>query len=71
MQEMGHEPETSLEKEAVCSDDDVFLLTHDNIKALKLLLCQVPASLPTSPCSLGMPLVCFRAVTRGLALRIC
>ncbi|KAJ8260902.1 hypothetical protein COCON_G00166250 [Conger conger] len=41
MQEMGHEPETSLEKEAVCSDDDVFLLTHENIKALKLLLCQL------------------------------
>ncbi|KAJ8393958.1 hypothetical protein AAFF_G00054910 [Aldrovandia affinis] len=41
MGEMGHEPETSLEKEAVCSDDDVFLLTHENIKALKLLLCQL------------------------------
>lgn len=41
MQEMGHEPETSLEKEAVCHDDDVFLLTQENIKALKLLLCQL------------------------------
>ncbi|XP_064163982.1 protein regulator of cytokinesis 1 [Anguilla rostrata] len=41
MQEMGHEPETSLEKEAVCNDDDVFLLTQENIKALKLLLCQL------------------------------
>ncbi|XP_036386046.1 protein regulator of cytokinesis 1 [Megalops cyprinoides] len=41
MGEMGHEPETSLEKEAVSSDDDVFLLTHENIKALQLLLCQL------------------------------
>lgn len=56
MQEMGHEPETSLEKEAVCSDDDVFLLTHENIKALKLLLCQVAESLPMRPCGLGMAL---------------
>lgn len=41
MEEMGHEPETSLEKESVGHDEDVFLLTHENIKALKLLLCQV------------------------------
>ncbi|XP_064153439.1 protein regulator of cytokinesis 1-like isoform X2 [Anguilla rostrata] len=41
MAEMGHEPETSLEKEAVCDDTDTFLLTHDNIKALQLLLCQL------------------------------
>ncbi|KAJ8287076.1 hypothetical protein GJAV_G00046750 [Gymnothorax javanicus] len=41
MREMGHQPETSLEREAVCSDEDVFLLTHENIKALKLLLCQL------------------------------
>ncbi|KAI1881982.1 hypothetical protein AGOR_G00245820 [Albula goreensis] len=41
MGEMGHEPETSLEKEAVCSDEDAFLLTKENIKALELLLCQL------------------------------
>ncbi|KAL7854175.1 hypothetical protein AOLI_G00210190 [Acnodon oligacanthus] len=41
MDEMGHEPETSLEKESVCSDTDIFLLTHENIKALKLLLSQL------------------------------
>ncbi|XP_062867806.1 protein regulator of cytokinesis 1 [Trichomycterus rosablanca] len=41
MDEMGHEPETSLERESVSSDTDIFLLTHDNIKALKLLLAQL------------------------------
>ncbi|XP_018606898.1 protein regulator of cytokinesis 1 isoform X1 [Scleropages formosus] len=41
MAEMGHEPETSLERESVCNEADVFLLTHENIKALKLLLCQL------------------------------
>lgn len=41
MDEMGHEPETSLEQESVCPDTDIFLLTHENIKALKLLLSQV------------------------------
>ncbi|XP_036382775.1 protein regulator of cytokinesis 1-like [Megalops cyprinoides] len=41
MAEMGHEPETSLEREAVCNDADIFLLTHENIKALRLLLCQM------------------------------
>ncbi|KAJ8397110.1 hypothetical protein AAFF_G00009640 [Aldrovandia affinis] len=41
MAEIGHEPETSLEKEAVCNDTDIFLLTHENIKALRLLLCQL------------------------------
>uniref|UniRef100_A0A674EBG7 Zgc:86764 n=1 Tax=Salmo trutta TaxID=8032 RepID=A0A674EBG7_SALTR len=41
MEEMGHEPETSLEKESVGHDEDVFLLTHENIKALKLLLSQM------------------------------
>ncbi|KAI4879679.1 hypothetical protein NFI96_032008 [Prochilodus magdalenae] len=41
MDEMGHEPETSLERESVCSDTDIFLLTHENIKALKLLLSQL------------------------------
>ncbi|MCJ8740927.1 hypothetical protein PDJAM_G00064660 [Pangasius djambal] len=40
MDEMGHEPETSLERESVCPDTDIFLLTHENIKALKLLLSQ-------------------------------
>ncbi|XP_016368247.1 protein regulator of cytokinesis 1-like [Sinocyclocheilus rhinocerous] len=38
MDEMGHEPESSLERESICPDSDIFLLTHDNIKALKLLL---------------------------------
>ncbi|XP_053543900.1 protein regulator of cytokinesis 1 [Ictalurus punctatus] len=41
MDEMGHEPETSLEQESVCPDTDIFLLTHENIKALKLLLSQL------------------------------
>ncbi|KAI5096475.1 hypothetical protein C0J45_13369 [Silurus meridionalis] len=41
MDEMGHEPETSLERESVCPDTDIFLLTHENIKALKLLLSQL------------------------------
>ena len=40
MEEMGHEPETSLERESVCSDQDIFLLTHENINALKLLLAK-------------------------------
>ncbi|XP_041916257.1 protein regulator of cytokinesis 1 isoform X1 [Alosa sapidissima] len=39
--EMGHDPETSLEREAVSDDPDVFLLTHDNIKALQLLVGQL------------------------------
>lgn len=42
MDEMGHEPESSLERESICPDTDIFLLTHDNIKALTLLLSQVP-----------------------------
>ncbi|XP_051733713.1 protein regulator of cytokinesis 1 isoform X1 [Ctenopharyngodon idella] len=41
MDEMGHEPESSLERESICPDTDIFLLTHDNIKALKLLLSQL------------------------------
>ncbi|TRY99380.1 hypothetical protein DNTS_002001 [Danionella cerebrum] len=41
MDEMGHEPESSLERESICPDADIFLLTHDNIKALKLLLTQL------------------------------
>uniref|UniRef100_A0A671M3X7 Protein regulator of cytokinesis 1-like n=1 Tax=Sinocyclocheilus anshuiensis TaxID=1608454 RepID=A0A671M3X7_9TELE len=41
MDEMGHEPESSLERESICPDSDIFLLTHDNIKALKLLLSQL------------------------------
>ncbi|XP_067279637.1 protein regulator of cytokinesis 1 [Pseudorasbora parva] len=41
MDEMGHEPESSLERESICPDTEIFLLTHDNIKALKLLLSQL------------------------------
>ncbi|XP_007240917.3 protein regulator of cytokinesis 1 isoform X1 [Astyanax mexicanus] len=41
MDEMGHEPETSLERDSVGSDTDIFLLTHENIQALKLLLSQL------------------------------
>ncbi|XP_076836411.1 protein regulator of cytokinesis 1 isoform X2 [Brachyhypopomus gauderio] len=41
MDQMGHEPETSLERESVCPDTDIFLLTHENIQALKLLLSQL------------------------------
>lgn len=41
MDEMGHEPESSLERDSICPDADIFLLTHENIKALKLLLSQV------------------------------
>lgn len=52
MDEMGHEPETSLEKESVSSDTDIFLLTHENIKALKLLLAQV-----TAPMSMNVMLM--------------
>lgn len=41
MDEMGHEPDSSLERDSISPDADIFLLTHDNIKALKLLLSQV------------------------------
>ncbi|XP_028828432.1 protein regulator of cytokinesis 1 isoform X1 [Denticeps clupeoides] len=41
MEEMGHDPETSLEKDSVCNDADIFLLTKENIKALQLLLTQL------------------------------
>ncbi len=46
MNEMGHEPESSLERESICPDTDIFLLTHDNIKALKLLFSQVQIFFP-------------------------
>ncbi|MBN3310032.1 PRC1 regulator, partial [Amia calva] len=41
MSEIGHSPETSVEKEAVCDDADVFLLTNENIKALQMLKFQL------------------------------
>lgn len=41
MEDMGHKLETSLEKESVCHGEEIFLLTHENIKALQLLLSQV------------------------------
>lgn len=41
MNEIGHNPETTLEKDAVCDDADTFLLTSENIKALKLIVCQL------------------------------
>ncbi|XP_055722377.1 protein regulator of cytokinesis 1-like isoform X1 [Salvelinus fontinalis] len=41
MEDMGHKPETSLEKESVCHGEEIFLLTHENIKALQLLLSQM------------------------------
>ena len=47
--EMGHDPETSLEREAASDDPDVFLLTHENIKALQLLVEQVLQSVDIIP----------------------
>ncbi|XP_065142849.1 protein regulator of cytokinesis 1 [Paramisgurnus dabryanus] len=41
MDEMGHEPDSSLERDSISPDSDIFLLTNDNIKALKLLLSQL------------------------------
>ncbi|MBN3319283.1 PRC1 regulator, partial [Atractosteus spatula] len=41
MTEIGHSPETSMEKEVVCDDTDAFLLTNENIKALKMIVFQM------------------------------
>lgn len=70
MAEMGHEPETSLERESVCIEADVFLLTHENIKALKMLLCQVSrgwgegsiSTVHTQDCSVTLQIPCCVSV---------
>ncbi|XP_063066209.1 protein regulator of cytokinesis 1 [Engraulis encrasicolus] len=36
--EIGHDPDTSLERDALSDDPEVFLLTHDNIRALQELI---------------------------------
>ncbi|XP_039606313.1 protein regulator of cytokinesis 1 isoform X1 [Polypterus senegalus] len=41
MKEIGHDPETTLEKDAVCDDAEAFLLTKENISALQLIVCQL------------------------------
>ncbi|XP_053559263.1 protein regulator of cytokinesis 1 isoform X1 [Bombina bombina] len=40
-EEMGRQPENSLESEAICEDEDAFFLTLDNIKALKAIKQQL------------------------------
>ncbi|KAM4710296.1 protein regulator of cytokinesis 1-like isoform 2-T2 [Discoglossus pictus] len=37
LDEMGRQPEHSLEQDAICEDEEAFFLTTDNIKALKVL----------------------------------
>ncbi|XP_049578063.1 protein regulator of cytokinesis 1 isoform X1 [Syngnathus scovelli] len=41
MDELEHEPETAFEKDVLYEDEEVFCLSTDNIKALKLLLNQL------------------------------
>lgn len=43
MEEMGHEPESSLERDSISNDKDAFLLTHDNITTLKQILAMLEA----------------------------
>ncbi|XP_018088337.1 protein regulator of cytokinesis 1, gene 2 S homeolog isoform X2 [Xenopus laevis] len=37
LDEMGRQPENSLEQDAICEDEEAFFLTVDNIKALRVL----------------------------------
>uniref|UniRef100_A0A6I8Q3X8 Protein regulator of cytokinesis 1, gene 2 n=1 Tax=Xenopus tropicalis TaxID=8364 RepID=A0A6I8Q3X8_XENTR len=37
LDEMGRQPENSLEQDAICEDEEAFFLTADNIKALRVL----------------------------------
>ncbi|KAM5192870.1 protein regulator of cytokinesis 1-like isoform 2-T2 [Mantella aurantiaca] len=37
LEEMGRQPENSLERDAICEDEEAFFLTPQNIKALKVL----------------------------------
>lgn len=37
LDEIGRQPENSLERDAICEDDEAFFLTPQNIKALKVL----------------------------------
>lgn len=48
MEELDHIPETSIEKDVLCEDEDSFCLSRENITSLKLLICQV--SLTECPC---------------------
>lgn len=41
MEELDHVPETSIEKDVLCEDEDSFCLSRENITSLKLLICQV------------------------------
>lgn len=41
MKELDHIPETSIEKDVLCEDEDSFCLSRENITSLKLLICQV------------------------------
>ncbi|XP_063775590.1 protein regulator of cytokinesis 1-like isoform X2 [Pseudophryne corroboree] len=41
LDEIGRQPENSLEQEAICEDEDVFFLTNENIKALTILKAQL------------------------------
>lgn len=41
MEELDHIPETSIEKDVLCEDEDSFCLSRENITSLKLLICQV------------------------------
>ncbi|KAM4809496.1 protein regulator of cytokinesis 1-like [Rhinophrynus dorsalis] len=41
LEEMGQQPENSIEKDAICEDEDEFFLTDANIKALKVLKAQL------------------------------
>lgn len=48
MTELDHIPETSIEKDVLCEDEDSFCLSRENITSLKLLICQV--GLTECPC---------------------
>ncbi|XP_056877393.1 protein regulator of cytokinesis 1b isoform X1 [Takifugu flavidus] len=41
MEELDHIPETSIEKDVLCEDEDSFCLSRENITSLKLLICQL------------------------------
>ncbi|XP_075059981.1 protein regulator of cytokinesis 1-like isoform X2 [Mixophyes fleayi] len=41
LEEIGRQPENSLEQEAICEDEEAFFLTTENIKALTILKAQL------------------------------
>lgn len=41
LDEMGRQPENSLEQDAICEDEEAFFLTSENIKALTVLKAQL------------------------------